>query len=364
VAFRPPAAELDRDRLFYAQTYVHVGDASHWLEPMRVLARYGLSVGVEFHTDDMVQLENASVLIFGEIPASRLAVARLRKAYPHLKLVLQLLESPLGRAWTFDRANHSDFDAVISYNPRLYDGRRYFSFMIPVGGLSASPPPQGTPWKDRRIACLVAHVPNVRPLLIRRSGLGLIRQGWKFNVRTWWNYVSEEGSLYRDRLAIAKTCDEMLGESFEIFGPGWPEARAGSRDRQGFRSARGPFGGSKLELLQHYRFNIAYENSADDGGYVTEKLFDALLAGCVPVYLGNMNIERHVHPDAFVDARKFKNCRELVRFIEAMPKEEWSRMRDAGSAFLRDVAPERFGSMQYARSVVGAVRAVMSGHAA
>lgn len=46
------------------------------------------------------------------------------------------------------------------------------------------------------------------------------------------------------------------------------------------------FGGpvqDKFETLSHYRFNLITENSLD---WMTEKLFDALRSGCVPIYIG------------------------------------------------------------------------------
>lgn len=49
----------------------------------------------------------------------------------------------------------------------------------------------------------------------------------------------------------------------------------------------------KLEYLKHYRFNLTPENSNHDG-YVTEKLFEAIYAGCIPIYHGSDN---HPEPD-------------------------------------------------------------------
>jgi hypothetical protein len=42
----------------------------------------------------------------------------------------------------------------------------------------------------------------------------------------------------------------------------------------------------KVAWLRNYRFSITYENSLGDG-YVTEKLFHAKAAGCVPIYWGD-----------------------------------------------------------------------------
>lgn len=344
--------------MFSGGSYTHFGDASHWLEPTRFLAESALEQGIELHTDDMTDLNKAAVLIFGELPASPHQVKDLRRRHPQLKFILQVLETPIGRQWTFDPANHTAFDAVVSYNPQLDDGRRYFPFRIPVGGLDAFRPDAGVAWSERRVACMIANRPNVRPVIPRRSGIGMIREGWKFTPATWWNYVTEGGSLYGERWRIAAQCEDALGSRFDIFGPGWPASRR--PDGKFFTSARGVYEGSKLELLQNYRFTIAYENCRNDCGYVSEKMFEAILGGSVPVYLGNAQIEKEVPREVFVDARRFASRLDLVTFIENMPKNQWQRMRDAGTQYLAGGAKVLFGSGQYARAIIGAVRSVTS----
>jgi len=360
VAFRPPAAGFGGDHLFFGERQHYFGDSSHWLEPTKILAQRGLAHGIAFHTDDVVRLTDASVFVFGEVPTSRREIRRLRQQHAHLKIVLHILESPLGRDWIFDPRNHSDFDAVVSYNPALYDGVRYHTFKLPAGGLNSHPSPEGALWENRKIACMVAQVPNVRPFLPRRSGLRMIRTGWRFTPRTWWNYVTEGGSLYGERLRIARVCEEVLGDQFDIFGAGWPKANGVASERTGFSCARGVHEGSKLELLQDYRFIIAYENCLNDCGYISEKLFDALLTGCVPVYLGNKSIGKYLPEEAFVDARKFRTRRDLAIHLKTMSQERWLTVRRAGSAFLCDTAAALFGSEQYAASMIKAVQRVMS----
>ncbi len=44
----------------------------------------------------------------------------------------------------------------------------------------------------------------------------------------------------------------------------------------------------KVAYLRQYRFNLTPENS-DAEGYVTEKLFEAISAGCIPIYSGSGN---------------------------------------------------------------------------
>jgi len=46
-----------------------------------------------------------------------------------------------------------------------------------------------------------------------------------------------------------------------------------------------PYDGDKVKLLENYRWNICFENSIYDG-YITEKLLQAKVAGCIPLYYG------------------------------------------------------------------------------
>lgn len=41
----------------------------------------------------------------------------------------------------------------------------------------------------------------------------------------------------------------------------------------------------KISVIRHYKFTLAFENSNVED-YISEKFFDALVAGSVPVHLG------------------------------------------------------------------------------
>ena len=70
-----------------------------------------------------------------------------------------------------------------------------------------------------------------------------------------------------------------------------------------------------MELYRQYKFVIAFENSrAND--YVTEKFYDPLLAGAVPIYLGAPNIETFAPGEnCSVDIRNFSSPKELAAFL-------------------------------------------------
>lgn len=75
---------------------------------------------------------------------------------------------------------------------------------------------------------------------------------------------------------------------------------------------------TKLETIARYPFSIAFENArAPD--YVTEKVYDPLVAGSIPIYFGAPNVERFVPGDGcYVDAAAFPQPRRLAEKLRAL----------------------------------------------
>jgi len=72
---------------------------------------------------------------------------------------------------------------------------------------------------------------------------------------------------------------------------------------------------SKMALLSGYRFNLAFENSVCVD-YVTEKLYDPLRSGCVPVYLGAPNVARFTPGEhCYIDVRDYASPRHLAECL-------------------------------------------------
>jgi len=76
------------------------------------------------------------------------------------------------------------------------------------------------------------------------------------------------------------------------------------------------------QYYQNYKFVISFENAIDTD-FVTEKFYDPLLVGSVPVYLGAPNIEDFAPGDnCFVDVRQFEDPQALADFIKACYDDE------------------------------------------
>ena len=71
-------------------------------------------------------------------------------------------------------------------------------------------------------------------------------------------------------------------------------------------------------------FNMAFENSIEEG-YVTEKPFDALIAGTVPVYLGDASHLKRLlpHPKAAIFIADYKgNMQALADYLNYLTRNE------------------------------------------
>jgi Glycosyltransferase family 10 (fucosyltransferase) C-term/Fucosyltransferase, N-terminal len=79
---------------------------------------------------------------------------------------------------------------------------------------------------------------------------------------------------------------------------------------------------TKLDTVARYKFTLAFENSLTRD-YVTEKFFDPLIAGSVPVYLGAPNIEEFAPgKHCFINVSSFRDARALADYLTHLAANE------------------------------------------
>lgn len=83
-------------------------------------------------------------------------------------------------------------------------------------------------------------------------------------------------------------------------------------------SLKNNFNDNKIDYLRDFKFNICPENTVSDG-YITEKLFDAFSAGCIPIYSGDENIELDlINKDALLYYRIGEDNSDLIKEIDKL----------------------------------------------
>ena len=92
----------------------------------------------------------------------------------------------------------------------------------------------------------------------------------------------------------------------------------------------------RYQISSRYRYVMAFEN-ARDVDYVTEKFFEPLMYGAVPVYLGAPNIEDFAPGDhCYINAADFASAKDLANFLTSMTDEEYMRYHEWRNKPLRE----------------------------
>ncbi len=106
----------------------------------------------------------------------------------------------------------------------------------------------------------------------------------------------------------------------DIYGKGWEAGMTIEDSRDGDWTNR------KFEILQDYHFNLCFENTIAPH-YCTEKIWDGIIGGCLPIYYGGKNstIYEDFPPNSFLDYSEFSSPTELFQYIENMTFPEYKQ---------------------------------------
>jgi len=104
---------------------------------------------------------------------------------------------------------------------------------------------------------------------------------------------------------------------------------------------------TKWETLASYDFVLCIENNYLPG-WLTEKLFDNLRVGTIPIYWGATDIASLVPADCYIDMRAFAGYPELKAYLKSLDRKQIQAHREAGRAFLESPAFEPFSKETFA----------------
>lgn len=113
---------------------------------------------------------------------------------------------------------------------------------------------------------------------------------------------------------------------------------------------------NKRKTLLNYVFNLCFENSYEDG-YISEKIIDSLMAGCIPIYWGGGAYLLDTIPsDCYVNCRDLEPKQVLQRLL-IMPHSEVITYREAGIKFLSSKKASPFEQKDYRIKIINKLRA-------
>lgn len=194
-----------------------------------------------------------------------------------------------------------------------------------------------------------------------------------------WKKSEMPGDLYTIRNRLAIQAGKILGKRMFLGGAGWATHHvypkkwqrslakrfpAFSQKMFAWPNAayhgRVPLGDAKLSALAECEFALVPENCRSLSGYITEKIFNAIFAGCIPVYQGHPDSIRRLPPDIFIPMDQFRSGRELVRFLRAMTPQEMESYRIAGQRFLEGESAKPFQAATYAQQLTTSLKAILA----
>jgi hypothetical protein len=119
------------------------------------------------------------------------------------------------------------------------------------------------------------------------------------------------------------------------------------------RAARRVWRGKTLnkgETLGKYTFALCFENQILKG-WITEKIFDCLFCGTVPVYWGAPDIEDYIPKECFIDMRRFSGYPELRTYLKSLSAKEIHNYREEARVFLESPRFRPFTKQAFAELI-------------
>lgn len=155
--------------------------------------------------------------------------------------------------------------------------------------------------------------------------------------------------IYSERTRAVNYFSNQAG--FDLYGYGWDKVKSENLDSGAIgKCYRGTIE-NKLAVLNKYRFALCFENAISPG-YITEKIFDVMNAGCVPIYCGTSDIKNFVPAGCFVDKRNFGSLKELHDFLLKIDKNEYDKYLNNIKNYLNSDEYKKFTQEYFAEQIM------------
>lgn len=286
-------------------------------------------------TNDLIPIETADIIVYTDMPKKLPLKKDIHKSY------LILMESPLIKKENYNFQKHQYFNKIFTWDDTLVDNKKYIKFNYAFKIPSRIP----KSFNKKKLCCLIVG-----------------------------NKSSDDpNELYSERKRAIRWFEKNHSDDFSLYGTKWNEyifqgpkvLRVFNRIPwakqlmfyffgEFYSSYRGKVA-NKFDIMQKYKFAIAYENIKDQEGYITEKIFDCFFAGCVPIYLGSDNITDYIPKECFIDKRDFDTYEGLYEYISKIDETDYTNYLEHIEEFLNSEKANPFRAETFANIIVDEV---------
>jgi hypothetical protein len=297
---------------------------------------------MDLDTLDIHPIDNYKEIIFIDLPTKNtiphgLSLFDLKNMGKRLYLVM--CESRQTKPENFNKENHKYFDKVFTWYDPYVDGAKYIKFFLP----------------------------NKIPINFQIDR-GLDR---KFCTMIAGNHTSSNpNELYTERRKAIRWFEKNHPGDFDLYGRGWdseifrsPSAGIPIKlfclfkplrikfDKDYYPSYKGEVK-SKSDIFSKYKFSVCYENAKNISGYISEKIFDSLFAGTIPIYWGAPNITDYIPSNVFIDMRSFDSYEKLYAFLKNMKHNEYETYWNNIESYINGGGMYPFSAENYVATIM------------
>jgi alpha(1,3/1,4) fucosyltransferase len=242
------------------------------------------------------------------------------------KIALFLWEGKSVKPNNYTQAAYNKFPIIFTWNDALVDNKKFFKFFLPCPIRGIIDPP--VPFEKKK-------------LIVNMSAN---------------KFSSFPGELYSERRKTIKFFEKKYPNDIDLYGPKWNKPASTLQSYFPFLvekfSCYQGISENKMETLSNYKFSLCYENLEGERGYITEKVFDCMHAGCVPIYWGADNVMDYIDKNTFIDRRKFNTDQELADYLINMNEDDYSKYLEAMKNYLATDRYKLFLSENFVNTII------------
>ncbi|OGY66049.1 MAG: hypothetical protein A3A04_00585 [Candidatus Harrisonbacteria bacterium RIFCSPLOWO2_01_FULL_40_28] len=171
------------------------------------------------------------------------------------------------------------------------------------------------------------------------------------------NYIEPMPTLENSEQYIARLRAIQYFSSdprFDLYGTWWDKPVRYTRGiyDEAIKEAYRGVVDDKIETLRNYKFALCFENCIL-GGLITEKITDALIAGCVPVYWGAPDVTDFIPSGCFIDFREFNyDFSKLEHYLNSMNEATYNHYIENIEAFIVSNATYVLSANKYMNDLI------------
>lgn len=254
-------------------------------------------------------LDENDIVIFGDRYHFYAGWLLLKKHHLLKNTVCILIESPVVDKYCSKRIMQkiqNAFPIFMTYQDDLIDHTKFFKH-YPAIYIPSTLTPSPIPWEKKGLAAIVCT-----------------------------NQLHKEASdeYYSERKRVIEYFEKHTEYDFGLFGRNWDH----------YRNWKGCVK-SKAAIYNNYKFAICLENTRVNG-YITEKIFDCMIHGIVPVYGGAYNVTSYIPQECFIDYFQFPSLDAMTEYLVSMEEDTYNQYLDNIFHFLKSDKCIQFNSQK------------------